>query len=454
MEDHQLEKRILDRLVFLSILIIVLYALIQTIHSVLTNGKIIAEEEIFTYIVLLAYCSYYLMIRLKFRFTLIKIIIYVIFYGSFIGGFFNVNGFSGITALDMSNVLITGIFLFPSLRGRIVIITFHSMMVIILLYINIYLPDTIRYYITINEKVTITFGILTRLLLGINLAVVIFQEYKKEQVKIRSKNSVIQNLNTELQKANTSFKEANQSLAQTVEELKTTQEQLVQNKKMASIGILTAGVAHEINNPLNYIMGAYVGLEKIFAEKSFEENASTIPVLLESLKTGVERASGIVISLKQFSRDTKSLGEECNLHGIIDNCLVILNNQIKHRITIHKNFNSSEIIIKGNAGNLHQVFLNIIGNAIQAISDEGQIAIEAMLENQMVTITISDNGEGIDPENLKKITDPFFTTKDPGKGTGLGLSITYSIVKSHMGTLDFQSEKGKGTKVRIRFPVI
>lgn len=72
----------------------------------------------------------------------------------------------------------------------------------------------------------------------------------------------------------------------------------------------------------------------------------------------------------------------------------------------------------------------------------------------MVTITISDNGEGIDPENLKKITDPFFTTKDPGKGTGLGLSITYSIVKSHMGTLDFQSEKGKGTKVRIRFPVI
>lgn len=137
----------------------------------------------------------------------------------------------------------------------------------------------------------------------------------------------------------------------------------------------------------------------------------------------------------------------------IDNCLVILHNQYKNRISIHKQYEEAGLIVKGNSGKLHQVFTNILTNSIQAIEESGRISITTQKDEENVLILISDNGCGIKEENLSKIMDPFFTTKDPSKGTGLGLSITHSIISEHKGQLLFESEFGKGTTAKITLPI-
>lgn len=245
----------------------------------------------------------------------------------------------------------------------------------------------------------------------------------------------------------------NSELKNNISELTATQEQLIQTEKMASLGILTAGVAHEINNPLNFIMGAYEGLKIHHDEAACCIHQEHVGTLLKNLKTGVDKASTIVNGLRQFSRDNNVYNEECNVSTIIDNCLTMLNNQLKDRITIEKNYNDNNIITEGNVGKLHQVFINILSNAADAIKDHGEIRISTLKKYNSLVIEIADNGEGISKENLKKIADPFFTTKAPGKGTGLGLSITYKIIQEHKGTIKFESELGKGTLVRVSLPI-
>lgn len=451
MVNYPLEKRILDRIVFISILIIVLYALIQTVYIISERTTIINDENLFTFIILISYSSYYLMKVLRFNFEVVKIFIYLVFFGSVIGSFFNVNGFNGITAVDFLSLLITGIFLFPSLKGRIIIITINSIVILVLLYVQEYLPHTIRDTIIVNQQITLTIGIISRFLLGLNLAIVILQEYKHEQNKIHSKNQKIEILNIQLQQSNSDLKEINQSLINTIDELKATQEQLVQSEKMASLGTLTAGIAHEINNPLNYIMGAYIGLKNYFNSYGSEDEKKTSK-MLNGIKEGIKRASNIVNGLNQFSRDNSRFDEDCEIHTILDNCLVILYYQLKHNISIVKKYYNKPIIVSGNVGKLHQVFTNILTNAIQAINNKGIIKIKTKINQEKVFIEILDNGCGIKEEHIKQITDPFFTTKSPGEGTGLGLSISYSIIKEHKGIIEFESEINKGTKVTIIIP--
>ena len=234
--------------------------------------------------------------------------------------------------------------------------------------------------------------------------------------------------------------------------LKAAQNQLVQSEKMASLGVLTAGIAHEINNPLNFINGAYLGLDSFFASKA-PQHKDEVSVLLKGLHTGVERASAIIQGLNHFSRDSKSYNEECRLHTIIDNCLLMLQNKYKNRIEIDKQYGPKEIIVRGNDGKLHQLFMNLLLNAIQAIENKGIISIITQENENLATVTITDNGCGINSENLSKVFDPFFTTKAPGEGTGLGLSISYNIVKDHKGDIEFKSETGKGTTVKLTLPI-
>ncbi len=258
--------------------------------------------------------------------------------------------------------------------------------------------------------------------------------------------------NEQLKDKNNIINQRNISLNTALQQLKEAQAQIIQSEKLVSLGILTEGVAHEINNPLNFIMGAYYGLEKIHSQKSYEQNSEKLSVLIDALKTGVDRITTIVSGLNEFSHDSTSHNEKCDLHAIIDNCLAMLYNQTKHRISINKNYEENNLIINGNSSNLHQVFLNILLNSIQAIPKKGEITIKTISQDSNVEILFADDGEGISSENLKKITDPFFTTKEPGKGTGLGLSISYKIIKEHNGILLFYSELGKGTLVTIKLP--
>ena len=258
-------------------------------------------------------------------------------------------------------------------------------------------------------------------------------------------------INEELKNKSTVINTQNYELKSTLKELKDTQDQLLHADKMASLGIMTAGIAHEINNPLNYITGGVTGLESYLSEE--ELNNEKISLFINSIKAGVQRVSSIVSGLNQMSRNVESLDEKCNINNIIENCLLIMHNQLKDRVEIVKNYSAPQTTTHGNVSQLHQVFSNILLNASQSIKNKGTINIVTKLEENNFNITISDTGCGIPEENLPRITDPFFTTKEPGMGTGLGLSIAYNLIRAHRGNLSFESEVNKGTTVKINLPV-
>jgi signal transduction histidine kinase/streptogramin lyase len=271
------------------------------------------------------------------------------------------------------------------------------------------------------------------------------QEVIKATTKLNKTNKDLQTLNSEIIKQKDELKEA-------LDNLEKTQNKLVETEKMASLGVMSAGIAHEINNPLNYIKGGSFSLRQMIEEDNLK-NSSEYFQFLEAIDAGVHRASQIVKSLNHFSRQNKSYDNPCDIHQIIENCLMIISNQTKNRLTIEKKYTTENHVLTGNEGQLHQMFLNIFTNAEQAILDEGTIIIETESVGRFFTILVKDTGQGISKENLKRIKDPFFTTKEPGKGTGLGLYITHSIIENHHGTIDFTSVVGEGTEVFIKLPL-
>ncbi|MDW3191039.1 MAG: tetratricopeptide repeat protein [Cytophagales bacterium] len=235
------------------------------------------------------------------------------------------------------------------------------------------------------------------------------------------------------------------------EEVLSTQKLLITSEKMASLGVMAAGIAHEINNPLNYIKQGAAALSfdtKNDATPQARENER----LLEAIDEGVTRAAKIVMSLGHFSRQTTNMNEVCDVKDIIENCLLILQNRLYGKVTVTQQFSTQNLVL-GNEGRLHQAMMNILSNAEQAIKDSGSISISSSVKDQELIISIQDDGEGIPDDQLSKIGDPFFTTKSPGEGTGLGLFITYSIIQEHNGQMDVQSNKGKGTTFTITLPL-
>ncbi len=244
-----------------------------------------------------------------------------------------------------------------------------------------------------------------------------------------------------------------QELKEAIEQLKSAQEQMVQSDKMASLGILSAGVAHEINNPLNFIQGGVEGLEHSL-KKHNELEGKGYSELIDAIKEGISRASKIVASLNEFSHSADERDEPCHIHHMINNCLTMIQYRLKEGIKVRKEFSDQEVLVMGNNGKIHQAFLNIVTNAMQAIEDQGEITIKTWVDEDYVIIEFKDTGHGIKPDDLSKITEPFFSTKDPGKGTGLGLSITYSIIADHNGQLSYSSIWGSGTTAKVTLPLM
>ncbi len=290
------------------------------------------------------------------------------------------------------------------------------------------------------------------LLIGHRFKSKLFDTLQNLESIVKTRTADLEMANEELITKNEIINNKNIEINIALNELKETQSQLLQKEKMASLGILTAGVAHEINNPLNYIMGAYIGLGTYFEDHGSKEQEKT-ELLLNSINIGVERIADIVQGLNQFSRNNECMDEPCDIHTILDNCFAILNNRIKYKAIVERDYTQHPIVIKGNVGKMHEVFLNIITNAIQAIGEKGKITATTSIEGNKAKILITDDGIGIEKDNLSLITDPFFTTNPPGEGTGLGLSITYSIIKEHKGSIEFESELKKGTTVRITLPI-
>ena len=233
-----------------------------------------------------------------------------------------------------------------------------------------------------------------------------------------------------------------------VEELDQTQEELLQKEKLASMGQLAAGVAHEINNPLGTIL--------LFSDMMYKEVDEDDPRRddLKMIINETTRCKSIVADLLNFSRQQNVIAQETNIHDLLEQVIEGLSVQPAFQeVKFVRHFSSVVPPIQADPDQLQQVFINLFNNAAEAMDSEGAITITSRsLDHNWVDIKISDTGAGIPQENLNKVFSPFYTTKAPTKGTGLGLSITYGIIKMHRGQINVQSQEGKGTTFIITLP--
>lgn len=282
---------------------------------------------------------------------------------------------------------------------------------------------------------------------------------------------------------------ANRTMEETVSALKETQTQMVEQEKMASLGQLTAGIAHEINNPINFVINNLkplkLDISDIFAlQKRAEEILEEVPELLEKFKDekekvdyqfvvdeineliegieeGARRTSQIVVGLRSFSRLDEEDAKQADISEGIKSTLVLLNNKTKGIIEVVEEYDDDNII-ECYPGKLNQVFMNLLSNAIDAlnsrveedINHQPKIWIKTLNTGEELQILIRDNGIGMTDEVKKKIFNPFFTTKDVGKGTGLGMSIVFKIIQAHRGQFRIDSAPGVGTEITVSLPLI
>ena len=256
--------------------------------------------------------------------------------------------------------------------------------------------------------------------------------------------------------------QANQDLEESNRKLKETQAHLIQNEKMASLGQLVAGIAHEINNPLAFVVNnlfiAESGLDALAPD--IEPHLSE-PLLRKLRKTrdrlgemreGLTRVKELVLDLRTFSRLDEGEFKTVDIVEAIDTVLLLLRHKMNSRIQVEKRYGPSRLL-HCSAGRINQVLMNLIANAVDAIAGKGKIVITTRQTSEFFTISICDTVAGI-PESIRnKIFDPFFTTKPVGHGTGLGLAISYGIVQDHRGSIEVQSEEGQGTEFIVRIPL-
>jgi signal transduction histidine kinase len=314
----------------------------------------------------------------------------------------------------------------------------------------------------------------------------------KEQLEalIKERTDEILDLNKELVGANEQLYTANEALTiqrdnleLTLNQLKDTQNRLIQSEKMASLGVLVAGIAHEINNPVNFISSGIFGLKENLDElfllldhykeitpenvteklqlihdsgldKNSIELIQIIQALLDNISTGVNRTVDIIKGLRDFARNDDKTLSLFDIHSNIETALLMLNNKYKNRITIIKNYGDLPEI-EGFPGQINQVFMNLLSNAIDSISDTGTITLSTqyIADIDKVRISVSDTGGGIKDEIVNKIFDPFFSTKPTGAGMGLGLSISYNIIKNLNGEIEVIGNYGKGAEFILTLPL-
>ncbi len=277
----------------------------------------------------------------------------------------------------------------------------------------------------------------------------------RTEVQLRVKNLLqTRHLHLQLKAHNASLEESNRRLRET-------QSQLVQSEKMASLGQLVAGIAHEINNPLAFVInGLFLvqeGLDRI-AKEPEESLSSAVRGRVGNMRAnlrdacyGIERVKDLVSKLRTFSRLDEGKFKSVDIHESIESVLLILRHKLEDRVQIEREFNGPATLAC-HPGELNQVLMNVIANAIDSIEGPGNVTISTAWQDGHFVIKVRDTGRGIPEEIRPKVFEPFFTTKPVGSGTGLGLAISYGIMQAHQGSIDFSSEPGKGTEFVLTIP--
>ncbi|MBI4456263.1 MAG: HAMP domain-containing protein [Acidobacteria bacterium] len=310
------------------------------------------------------------------------------------------------------------------------------------------------------------------------------QTFNEMAASLEERSEALLELNRNLERIvrerTTALQQSNAELNTAYQELQQTQSQLIQSEKMASLGQLVAGIAHEIRNPLNFIYGnteflrAYVtklinllsryesveslneqDRNRLALEKqsiNFDFLVEDLNNLIENFEEGAKRINAIISDLRSFSRMDSHQVVDTDVEASIEVALSLLKNLYRDRIEIHRRYTPVPKI-RAYAGPLGQVFMNVLSNACQAIPDRGDVWIRTYSKDGNVVVEFEDNGCGIRSEHLHKIFEPFFTTKKTGEGTGLGLSISYGIIKQHNGQVLVESTPGKGTTFQIILPI-
>lgn len=312
---------------------------------------------------------------------------------------------------------------------------------------------------------------------------VLSQAFNAMTAKLQASLKALEQLNRTLEQKvadrTEKLQATNGELKSAIEQLKSAQSQLVQQEKMASLGQLVAGVAHELNNPIgsiyanlpildDYVRDLIELVERIQQLPLPDEQKRTLATELEEIdfdfvrkdagqliasgKNAANRVKEIVGSLRNFSRLDEAELKDVLLEDGLDSTLALLHHQTKNRIEIIRCYRLNHAV-SCYAGQINQVFMNLLSNAIQAIEGPGTISLETAEMDDKAVVKIRDSGSGISKENLGKIFDPFFTTKKVGEGTGLGLSITYGIIEKHQGTISVDSQPGQGTCFTITLPL-
>jgi two-component system NtrC family sensor kinase len=287
-----------------------------------------------------------------------------------------------------------------------------------------------------------------------------------EELKSRELETLQARAGRELAEAKVAMSEklmqANQDLQEANRKLKETQRHLIQSEKMASLGQLVAGIAHEINNPLAFVVNNLFivesGLEALGSEIEQHLSQPSVKKLrkartrLGEMQAGLDRVKELVLDLRTFSRLDEGVLKTVDVVETIDAVLLLLKHRMNGNIHVEKHY-VAQRTLNCYAGRLHQVLMNLLANAVDAIVGDGVIVVTTRQTPESFVISIRDNGTGI-PENIRtKIFDPFFTTKPVGQGTGLGLAISYGIVQDHGGSIEVKSDPGVGTEFIVQIPL-
>jgi len=303
----------------------------------------------------------------------------------------------------------------------------------------------------------------------ISMSVYLARRFAQTNKSLENQLTQVKALSSDLSDANAQLEEYSRTLEQKVEqrtrEVQEKQAQLVQSAKMASLGNLVAGVAHEINNPIGVVNSAADilnrGVDKVISELEIAEFLDnrrlnrTLKVLQDSIRlisTAGERISTTVRSLRNFARLDEAEFQKADIHEGLDSTLALLAHELKHKVKVIKTYGEIPHI-ECYPHQLNQAFMQVLVNAIEAIESEGTITIKTFADNEKVYVQIADTGRGIPHEHLHRIFDPGFTTKGVGVGTGLGLSISYNIVEKHNGQIDVESQPEAGTVFTLHLPI-